>query len=265
MKIDFGCKVERGPRSSSDDRALVLGQIVDMDSCGGTDELPAVAAVCDGCGGYAGGGLAAQTVLSTLAQALPETLSDPVRLSQVLDAAQQAVLEKQRELPRYAQMCTTVAGCVFCEDRTVIFHAGDSRVYRFDGASLARMTVDHSVVQSLVDAGRMTEEESLTSPQRNTISRCIGIDCPPPEVYVSHAPIRPGETFLICSDGFWESMRDPRIKQALTDLGTCEPTEAAERLAAMALEAGSDDNVSVCLCVCRGGAGAAETAPFILD
>ena len=263
MKLDFACKVDIGVRETNDDRALVLDQILNMESASGEGRVPAVAVVCDGCGGYAGGGVAAQTVLSVLAQALPETLSDPDRLAEVLESARQAVFAKKMELPQYAAMCTTVAGCVFTEECTIIFHAGDSRVYRFDGTSLARMTVDHSVVQSMVDMGQMTEEEARVSPQRNTISRCIGIDCAPPDIYISNAPIGPGEVYLICSDGLWESLTDREMKQILS--ADCSLAELADRLVAAALEAGSDDNTSVCLCARPGNVGAAAKTPFVLD
>ena len=148
MNIEFACKVDIGARESNDDRGLVLDQVLDAGVYRTESTPPAVAAICD-----------------------------PQRLAGTLEEARRAVYARKQEFPEFAEMCTTVAGCVFCEDSTLIFHAGDSRVYRYDGVSLARMTVDHSAVQSLVDAGHMTEEESLHSPQRNIICRCIGIEC----------------------------------------------------------------------------------------
>lgn len=263
MELQLACRVAQGPRASSDDRALLLGRILDRESCSGQADTPLIAAVCDGCGGYAGGGLAAETVLSVLSRTPPETLTEPGKLAETLEAARRAVDEKSREEPRFSQMCTTVAGCVFLEDRTLIFHAGDSRVYRYDGTSLARMTVDHSAVQSMVDAGRISAEDGRSSPQRNVITRCIGMDCPPPEIYVSHSPILPGETFLLCSDGFWDCVPDGELKELLRQSGS--PAEQVERLVEYALRAGSDDNVTVCLCACRGGARPAAEAPFVLD
>lgn len=262
MKLEFAGRVEQGARGCNDDRALLMGRILDRESYSGEADAPLLAVVCDGCGGYAGGGTAAETVLSVLSRTPPETLADPSGLAEALEAARRAVDEKKRDLPQLSEMCTTVAGCVFREDRTVIFHAGDSRVYRYDGASLARMTVDHSVVQSMVDAGRISEEDGRLSPLRNIIDRCIGIDCPPPEVYVSNSPIMPGETFLLCSDGFWECVPDGELKRLLDWDGT--PAEQAERLVDYALREGSDDNITVCLCALRGGGMEAE-APFILD
>ena len=263
MKLELACKVEQGARNSSDDRALLLGRVLDREACSGEADTPLIAAVCDGCGGYAGGGIAAETVLSVLSRTLPEALADPDRIAEVLEAARRAVDEKKREAPHLAGMCTTVAGCVFLEDRTVIFHAGDSRVYRYDGITLARMTVDHSAVQSMVDAGRMSEEESRASPQRNVITRCIGIDCLPPEIYISHSPILPGETFLLCSDGFWDWVPDGELRELLHRDES--PARQAERLVDYALRAGSDDNITVCLCTRPGEIGSAEEVAFVLD
>ena len=263
MKIALACRVEKGRRESGDDRALLPGRILEAGSWAGEASLPCAAAVCDGCGGYAGGGLAAETALSVLEQTPPEALSSPEGLAQALERAGEAVWEKKREFPQYGRMCTTIAGCVFCPEKTLIFHAGDSRVYRYDGFSLARMTVDHSMVQRMVEQGRMTEEEALVSPQRNIISRCIGTDSPPPELYISNVPIGPGEIFLLCSDGFWECMGDRQIKRLLSGGGDLEAL--AERLAAAALEAGSEDNITVCLCAGQGERAPVEQVPFVLD
>ena len=130
MKLELACRVAQGVRGSCDDRALLLGKILDQDSHSGEGDAPLIAVVCDGCGGYAGGGTAAETVLSALSQAPLETLADPGGLVEALEGARRAVEEKKRELPQLSEMCTTVAGCVFLEDRTFVFHAGDSRVYR---------------------------------------------------------------------------------------------------------------------------------------
>ena len=75
MKLDIACRVDIGVRESNDDRALVHGRILNMEACGGESNLPAAAIVCDGCGGYAGGGVAAETVLSVLGEMTPEDLA----------------------------------------------------------------------------------------------------------------------------------------------------------------------------------------------
>lgn len=263
MKLEFAARVEIGPKETNDDRVLVSGQVLDMCSTEGSVDTPTVMAVCDGCGGYAGGGIAAQTVLEFLSFEVPEALSDGKYLADVLANCEQMVIEKKRELPQYNAMCTTIAGCVFGEDGTVVFHSGDSRVYRYDQWGLARMTRDHSVVQEMVDLGEITPEEALEHPRRNVISRCIGVGAPAPELYVSHVPICAGETYVFCSDGLWESVRDVQIKEIL-DSEMSLP-QKVDLLIEKALAQGADDNISVCICSAEGAVDTVEEQPFILD
>lgn len=263
MKIDFAARVEIGTKETNDDRVLIDGQILDTSSRNGELLLPAIAVVCDGCGGYDGGGIAAQTVLELLSYETPESLGDTNYLSQVLDNCTQAVLKKKIEMPSYSKMCTTIAGCIFLNNSIILFHSGDSRVYRYDGWVLARMTVDHSAVQQMIDMGQITEEEALTSPNRNVITRCIGVPCPPPEIYVANTAIAPGEKFLLCSDGLWESVSAEQIKEILSrDIPI---DEIVDVLVETALNQGSDDNISACICAARGNTITNESKPFILE
>ena len=263
MTIDFAARADIGARETNDDRVLIDGRILDMASHSGSLELPAVAVVCDGCGGYFGGGIAAHTVLELLSYEEAGSLADTGHLSQALENCQRMVNEKQTELPQFSKMCTTVAGCVFCDDCTVVFHSGDSRVYRCDRWGIARMTKDHSLVQDLIDMGEISPEEALIHPRRNVITRCIGIEGRPPEIYVSRAPINPGEKYLLCSDGLWESVSDTEIKTILdSDLPLREMVDA---LVEKALQQGSDDNISVCICAGQGTTAVTEKKPFILD
>lgn len=264
MKLDFACCVHIGIRETNDDRALMLGRIFNQEAGSGAQETPALAAVCDGCGGYAGGGIAAAAVLETLNQVLPETLADAGALRSALDAAQEQLFAIKEQSPELYQMCTTVAGCLFAEDKTLIFHAGDSRVYRYDGFSLTRMTLDHSLVQEMMSLGRMTEEEARISPSRSVITRCMGVACLPPEIYVSRAPIAPGEIYLICSDGLWEYVEDVQMMAILASHDE-NLADTAHRLVALALEQESSDNITVCLCACPGTLAMPESTPFVLD
>ena len=272
MTIDYSVRVDIGVKESNDDRVLVGGKIYDSGLDHGSGEMPFVAVVCDGCGGYAGGEMAAEAVLETIRQEtganqdfLREALKEESFLPKVLEKCKEAVFEKKKIDFRYSSMCTTVAGCIFDEEQTIIFHAGDSRVYRFDGQILAKMTVDHSRVQMMVDMGKMTEEEALVSPERNIINRCIGIDCLPPNIYVAHSPILPGEKFLLCSDGLWEYVSKENLIEVLSSDRTLE--EMADTLVQQALDNGSTDNVCVCICGRERmpGAGNDEEDDDLLD
>ncbi len=245
MKIKVAAQVDIGAKATNDDRALIADRILDMEAYETVVELPAVAVVCDGCGGYAGGGVAASTVLEFISYETPESLLEPEYLAQVLENCRQQVEEKKVEMPQYEAMCTTVAGCVFSEESIVFFHAGDSRVYRCDRWGLTKITVDHSAVQSMVDMGQITEEEALSSPRRNVINRCIGVECLPPEIKVANTPIYPNEKYLLCSDGLWDCVSEAETVEILG--GDMTLGEMAEALIQKALDNGTDDNVSVCI------------------
>ena len=263
MKINYAVRVDNGTKETNDDRVLVNGDILDIGFCNGEIETPAIAVVCDGCGGYSGGAIAAHTVLELLSYETPMSLSNPSYLQRVLEKCQRAVLEKKVEIPQFSKMCTTIAGCVFGNDSSIFFHSGDSRIYRFNNWGLARMTKDHSVVQEMVDMGYITPEEALKHPKRNIISRCIGIEGHPPEIYISCSPILPGEKFLICSDGLWECVRDSEIEKFLSK-GLPLQT-IVDQLTQKALKQGADDNISICICAAQGGANVQETVSFTLD
>ena len=263
MRIDYAARVEIGTKKTNDDRVLIDGQILDMTSRDGALLLPTIAVVCDGCGGYDGGGIAAQTVLEFLSCETPESLEDTNYLTQVLDNCTQAVFEKKRKMPSYSKMCTTVAGCVFLNNSIILFHSGDSRVYRYDGWGLAKMTIDHSAVQQMIDMGLITEEEALSSPNRNVITRCMGVPCLPPEIYVSNAAIAPGEKFLLCSDGLWESVSGEQIKEILSrDIPL---NRMVDVLVEAAINQGSDDNISVCICAAGGNKTVTKNEAFVLE
>ncbi len=263
MKINYSVKVDIGQKETNDDRALISDKIVNMSIDSGTIESPGVAVVCDGCGGYAGGDIAAQTVLETIKDENVDELLDENYLASVLRKCKENVFLKKEEMPQFTAMCTTIVGCIFGEDKTVIFHSGDSRVYRFDGTYIAQMTIDHSAVQGMVEIGEITEDEAMLNPRRNVITRCIGFDCLPPDIYVSNCPISPGEMYILCSDGLWECVRNEQIVEILLRNTSLE--DKAKDMVETALANGSDDNITVCICARDGEQIAKETKPFILD
>jgi protein phosphatase len=162
---------------------------------------------------------------------------------------EQVIQEKKSESKQYSNMCTTIAGCLFYDDCTIIFHSGDSRVYRYDKWGLSKLTIDHSAVQKMIDIGQITENESQTSPNRNVINRCIGINGLPPEIRVINSAIRPTEQYLICSDGLWDVLSTEQIEEVLSnDIPIYEKVDA---LINSTLEQGANDNISVCIISCN--------------
>ncbi len=142
---------------------------------------------------------------------------------------------------------TTLAGIVLVTDpddgtaRWMVVNVGDSRVYEVSGGVLSQITVDHSAVQELVDAGEILAADAESHPERNVITRALGIDDgAEPDVWL--LPLRDDQTFLVCSDGLTKELRDDQIADvvAAAPAGT-----AAEKLIAAALAQGGRDNVTV--------------------
>jgi protein phosphatase len=263
LNVKFAARVDIGPKETNDDRVLADGKILNMELHEGTVTLPAALVVCDGCGGYAGGGVAAETVLEVLAAEDASRLSDKDYLSEVLARCERTIMSKKEEMPQYSAMCTTVAGCVFGEESTVFFHSGDSRVYRCDRWGLAKMTRDHSVVQEMVDLGQLTPDEAKAHPKRNIISRCLGVGAPPPDIYVAGVPIGAGEKYLMCSDGLWEVLEESDIINILNmDI---QPASMVDALVGLAIEKGAHDNISACVCMTEGDSDKEDAKPFVLD
>lgn len=246
MKIEFASKVEKGIAPTNDDRILVDGKIIDQSSSFGVVDIPTLVAVCDGCGGYAGGGIAAHTVLEILSSEEVTNLLDINYLTKTLEKCQKKIMTLKQETEQYSAMCTTIAGCLFSCNSNIIFHSGDSRVYRLDKFGLARMTNDHSIVQELINSGEISLNEAKNHPQRNVITNCIGVNVFSPEIYVSHSPIWPGEKYLFCSDGLWDSLEDSRITEILSSNISIQ--EMTDIMVNEAIRNGSDDNISVCIC-----------------
>ena len=264
--IEVAAVVDKGRRKTNDDRALVEGNILDGEFYESSTVIPAVVAVCDGCGGYKGGGVAAQTILDELRKYPADSLANQEELALALEECRRQVYAQKEKYPEYSEMCSTIAGCVFAENSVVIFHAGDSRVYRFDGEYFSQLTLDHSKQRMLIDAGILSAQDAKDFREKNVITRCIGRNCKPPEITISNLTICPGETYLICSDGFWGSVTEEEITEAL--LKNISVGEKAEQLADMALDNGSKDNVTVCLCSRQGdniSASTYETEDYFLD
>jgi PPM family protein phosphatase len=141
---------------------------------------------------------------------------------------------------------TTLTGAALVVDDGepvfAVFNIGDSRVYRFADNELTQLTVDHSVVQELVDAGVLERDQAEHHPEANVITRAIGFhDDPDPDVWA--VPARPGLRLLLCSDGLTKEVGDDRIRLHLAAGMPCDETAAA--LVDAALAAGGRDNVTV--------------------
>ena len=203
---------------------------------------PPVFAVADGMGGHAAGDLASAAAIARLAELAGRDGVDAERIGASLAQAALDIDGLAEDIP--LGVGTTVTGAVL--DLTgpsfAVFNVGDSRVYSFEDGRLSQVTIDHSVVQELVDAGKLSPEEAENHPENNVITRALGFrEVPQPDFWT--IPLRVGLRLLICSDGLTKELGINRIREVL-GAGT-SPAETANSLLEGALEAGGRDNVTV--------------------
>jgi serine/threonine protein phosphatase PrpC len=203
-------------------------------------------AVADGMGGHANGQWAARAVAEALQATPAERDFDAAAraAAAALHAANARIWAEAASLGK--SMGSTIAALMVHGRRFAVFWAGDSRVYLLRDAELHRLTVDHSQVQDLVAAGRLTPEEAESHPMAHVLTRAVGVQ---PELVLDAIAdeARPGDVFLICSDGLTRLVSDHELAQVL---GARAPQVVAEQLVALCLERGAPDNVSVVLVCC---------------
>jgi protein phosphatase len=207
---------------------------------------PPVFVVADGMGGHAAGEIAsgiAVEELRRLASSGPVLRTDEVLAT--VSQANAAILEAASEGDGKAGMGTTVVGLALVEesgeDCWLAFNIGDSRLYRSYGGAMEQISVDHSLVQELYEAGAITASQRRDHPRGNVVTRVLGTD---PAAVVDHWKRRPveGERFLLCSDGLTAELPDPAIAEVLATNATA--AAVAGRLVELAVQAGGRDNVT---------------------
>jgi serine/threonine protein phosphatase PrpC len=217
---------------------------------------PWLLTVCDGVGGAARGDLASATAIQALRK-LDAKPSDDM-LGQVAGAIHRAndrISEIIDDDPTLNGTSTTASVLLFDGTKVAVGHLGDSRAYLLRDGELRQLTHDHTFVQSLIDEGRITEEQSRTHPHRNLILKAVdGIRHEEPDLF--ELPVQVGDRFLVCSDGACGFLTDDRMADILRS-GT--PDFAAVELVRASLEAGSSDNVT---CVVAEVVSAAPEPPL---
>ena len=217
---------------------------VNQDYVASTDEVFVVA---DGMGGHRGGEVASAVATTEVIDGF--TGPDRASLVRAVRQANRAVLERAAFDPDLAGMGTTLCALAVVDgsggqggpDALAVVNIGDSRVYRLDLDELVRVSDDHSLVADLVRAGELTSEEAAVHPQRNILTRALGIEVDP-TIDSWEFPPACGDRFLLCSDGLFNELDDDRIAELLGD-GPVQ--EVAGRLVSEAVAAGGHDNVTV--------------------
>ena len=215
--------------------------------------VPPVYAVADGMGGHEGGDVASAIAVEELAR-MAEAGYDPTRgreaVAGALEAAQRRILEyadeqARRGVERRRSAGTTVVAALLVEDGDgvawLLANLGDSRIYRMRDGVLDQVSTDHSLVQELVDAGRIAPEEAAVHPERNVITRALG-DAVGVEADYFVVPLAEAERILLCTDGVSGMLDDDAIATILAE--AADPRDAADRLVAAAVVAGGEDNAT---------------------
>lgn len=224
---------------------------------------PKVLAVADGMGGYVGGEIASSTVIKKLADITPilvnpeldnESREDVLRTSIFdMDAA---IAEIGAERPELIGMGTTLTSIALFNNHVLLLHIGDSRAYRIRGKKIEQISHDHTVVQELVDQGRLTLDEIAEHPQRSFLTQALmGKENLNP-VLIAY-PALAGDKYLVCSDGLTAVVDEGKIVSALqSDLQS-----AVNSLVDLTYKNGAPDNVTVI--VAEVGETASTIAPTL--
>lgn len=207
--------------------------------------------VCDGMGGHVGGAKASSLAVESIINYLKtEKYSDPqTALDGALQFANMQILGFAASNPEYKGMGTTACIVLLQSDEAYIAHVGDSRIYLYLGKEkeLHRITKDHSYVQTLVDAGQITDDEAEHHPNKNRILKALGI-MPNLQPSFNKAKPKNGDIFLICSDGLCGMIPDSTIEKVLGQKRSLE--ERGEMLISLAMQGetvqpGGQDNCTL--------------------
>lgn len=220
-------------RDGNEDSALISANLI---------------AVADGMGGHAGGEVASAIAINTLQQLLP-VINDPaidldsradlfLNISYEVDAE---ILRVSKEKPELSGMGTTLTALSLSDNQVDLLHIGDSRCYRFRDNKLEKLSYDHTVMQELLDQGRLTPEEVFDHPQRSLLTQALMGDSGIDPVLMSYE-VKAGDKFLLCSDGLTNVLSELEIVKTIK--ATAEE-KLLEELIKETKAKGAPDNITI--------------------
>ena len=205
-----------------------------------------VLAVADGMGGYVGGEIASKTAVEAIAYYFKNfNYAAPVQLEKAIQYANSSIISKTLIDPSLKGMGTTVSMVTLARHMAFWGHVGDSRIYLYREGAFSQISVDHTIVQVLLDKGKITEEEALNHPQRHVLTRAVGVDS---NLIVDTGAfeVQPTDRLLICSDGLTSFIGRPELCDAIGDYGRTE-REIINDLFDQVYANGAKDNVTAIL------------------
>ncbi len=208
---------------------------------------PHLLAIADGMGGHAAGEVASAVAISALAPLDTADMTGPDMLKALSDAVRQAnasLHEITQSDPSTEGMGTTLTALLWSGDQVALCHIGDSRGYLLRDGAFYQITHDHTLVQSLVDDGRLTKEAAASHPQRSLVMRALQSSIPAePDLTMLQA--EPRDRYLLCSDGLSDVVSDETLHKTL--LAVADLDEAVEQLVDLAIRSGGPDNITCIL------------------
>jgi PPM family protein phosphatase len=214
--------------------------------------------VADGMGGYNAGevasGIAVKTIVNLVRESIErenlraqdaETgMSRPsIILRDAIHRANKIIYQTARTQPQCEGMGTTVVSALFFDNKIAIAHVGDSRMYRLRNDKFEQVTMDHSLLQELVDRGFYSAEEAQRAANKNYVTRALGVE-PNVEVEIQEVPVQKGDFYVLCSDGLSDMVEDDDIHLTITTFGDNLDT-VAKQLIQLSNDNGGRDNISV--------------------
>ena len=217
--------------------------------------------LADGMGGYKAGEVASEMAVLSISAELMETVanhrpgkadlalggkqSEAQLILNAVKSTNEVIYSVSQSQPQCAGMGTTLVVGLFTNNKLLVGHIGDSRMYRLRGAELNQITEDHSLLQEQIKSGLITAEQAKYSTNKNLVTRALGVD-PEVELEINEHDVEVGDIYLLCSDGLSDLVDDELIQSVLNEFIT-DLNKAAQTLVQLANDNGGKDNISVIL------------------
>jgi len=191
--------------------------------------------------------LAVEAIRSSLAATRKKggSISPDQRLVQAIEQANEHIIQTSKDDPLLIGMGTTVVAVLIDQDTAYVGHVGDSRVYLLRNQEIKQLTEDHSLLNEYLQKGLITPENSESYPYKHIITRALGSH-PVVEVDLQTIELRPGDCFLLCTDGLTNMLTEEDIRTVLTTMNN-DPEKGCRRLIEVANSKGGEDNITAVL------------------
>ena len=226
----------------------------------GTNRDIGLCVLADGMGGYNAGEVASSIAIKVVTELVAEAVTREERneiekdtglmrqtiiLRDAISRANKIILQTAQSQASCEGMGTTIVACMFFDNQLSVAHIGDSRLYRVRNNKLEQITMDHSLLQELVDRGLYSKEEAEKSTNRNYVTRALGIEAVV-EVEVQEVTVETDDIYLLCSDGLCDMVDDEEIHLTISTF-SANLEQVGQQLIQLSNDHGGKDNISIIL------------------